>query len=92
LDQKEQKKRPKEVAIENLEKKAGDFHSLFTSPVGVKVLEALEEEFNPDVLLGNTDAETNYNVGRRDVVIYIHQLIRFKDNARRKRELERQSP
>lgn len=88
----DQKKRLKESALKDLEKKAGDFHNLFTSPVGVKVLEALEEEFNPDVLLGSSDAETNYNVGRRDVVIYIQQLIRYKDNARRKRELERQSP
>lgn len=76
-------KQPKEVAIEALGKKAGDFHKTFTSPVGVKVLEALEEEFNPDVLLGKTDAETNYNVGKRDVVIYIRQMIRYKENARR---------
>ena len=49
----------------------------------MKVLEALEEEFNPDVLIGATDAKTNYNVGARDVVIYIRQMIRYKENARR---------
>jgi hypothetical protein len=75
-------KRPKEVAIEALGAKAGDFHKLFTSPVGVKVLKSLEEEFNPDVLIGETDAKTNYNVGARDVVIYIRQMIRYKENAR----------
>lgn len=81
--QEEEDKQPKrEAAFEALGQKAGDFHKLFTSPVGVKVLEALEREFNPDVLLGKTDAETNYNVGRRDVVIYIRQMIRYKDNAR----------
>jgi hypothetical protein len=79
----EDQKRPKEAAIEALEKKSGDFHKLFTSPLGVKVLEALEEEFNPDVLIGATDAKTNYNVGARDVVIYIRQMIRYKENARR---------
>lgn len=87
----DKKQQVKETAIESLEKKAGDFHTLFTSSVGVKVLEALEEEFNPDKLLGKTDAETNYKVGARDVVIYIRQMIRFKENARQQRELERQS-
>ena len=76
-------KQSKEAALEALDKKSGDFHKLFTSPLGVKVLEALEEEFNPDVLLGKTDAETNYKVGGRDVVIYIRQMIRYKENARR---------
>ena len=76
-------KQPRDAAHEALGKKAGNFHKLFTSPVGVEVLEALEEEFNPDVLLGKTDAETNYNCGKRDVVIYIRQMIRYKENARR---------
>lgn len=75
-------KQPREAAREALNKKATDFHQLFTSPVGVKVLAALEEEFNPDVLIGETDAKTNYNVGGRDVVIYIRQMIRYKENAR----------
>ena len=79
----EKDKRPKEAAIKALGQKAGNFHKLFTSPVGVKVLEALEEEFNPDTLIGGNDAETNYKVGRRDVVIYIRQMIRYKENARR---------
>ncbi len=81
-DQKE-KKQPPKAALEALGKKAGDFHKLFTSPIGVKVLESLEEEFNPDKLLGKDDAETNYKVGARDVVIYIRQMIRYKENATR---------
>jgi hypothetical protein len=82
VDQKD-KKPPKEAALKALGQKAGNFHKTFTSPVGKKVLEALEEEFNPDVLIGETDAKTNYNCGCRDVVIYIRQMIRYKDNARR---------
>lgn len=78
-----EKKQPKKAAYEALNKKATDFHILFTSPVGVKVLESLEEEFNPDVLVGKSDAETNYNVGKRDVIIYIRQMIRYKENATR---------
>ena len=91
MDKKEQNKQPNLTAIESLEKKAKDFHQVFTSSRGVKVLEALEEEFNPDKLIGETDAKTNYNCGCRDVVIYIRQMIRFKENATRQRELERQS-
>jgi len=80
LKQNEQRKK---AALETLGLKAGDFHKLFTSPVGVKVLKALEQEFNPDVLIGPSNAETNYNIGKRDVVIYIRQMIRYKENARR---------
>ena len=79
----DKEKKPPKAALENLGKKAGDFHKLFTSPIGVKVLEALEEEFNPDKLFGSNNAETNYKVGARDVVIYIRQMIRYTDNARR---------
>ena len=79
----DQENKPPKAAIQALGKKAGDFHKLFTSPIGVKVLESLEEEFNPDKLLGKDDAETNYKVGARDVVIYIRQMIRYTDNARR---------
>ncbi len=89
MDQK-QKQQRKEIQ-EKLEKKAARFHKLFTSPAGKLVLKDLEDEFNPDVLLGKSDSETNYNVGKRDVYIYITQLIRYKENAARQRELERQS-
>lgn len=90
MDQK-QKQQQHEAALEAVGKKAARFHKLFTSPAGKLVLKDLEDEFNPDVLLGKDDAETNYNVGKRDVYIYITQLIRYKENAARKRELERQS-
>ena len=79
----EKDKQPKKAAMEALGLKSGDFHKLFTSPIGAKVLDALELQFNPDVLVGETDAKTNYNVGARDVVIYIRQMIRYTDNARR---------
>ena len=84
----QENKQPKEAAVEALGTKAKNFHALFTSPIGVKVLEALEEEFNPDILLGSSDAITNYNVGRRDVVIYIRQMMRYNENVRRREQLE----
>lgn len=77
------KNKPPKEAVEKLSKKARDFHTVFTSPIGAKILENLDDEFNPDVLFGKDDAETNYNVGRRDVVIYIRQMIRYQENATR---------
>lgn len=73
----------KEETKKRLRNKAGRFQKLFTSPAGKLVLRDLEDEFNPDVLLGKSDAETNYNVGKRDVYIYITQLIRYEEDARR---------
>jgi len=70
-------------SAEKVVKKARRFHKLFTSPEGALVLKDLEDECNPDRLLGKNDGETNYNVGKRDVFIYIQQLIRYEDNARR---------
>ncbi len=71
-------KQPKEAAVKAIRSKAKKYGKVFTSLIGKQVLEDLEREFNPDILLGKDDAETNYNVGRRDVIIYIQQMIRFK--------------
>jgi len=71
-------KQPKEAVIKAIRSKAKKYQKVFTSLIGKQVLEDLETEFNPDILLGKDDAETNYNVGRRDVIIYIQQMIRFK--------------
>lgn len=68
---------------EKLRKKAANFHQLFTSPIGKLVLQDLEDEFNPDALMSSMHDETIYNVGRRDAFIYIQQLIRYEENARR---------
>jgi len=72
-----------EAAKEALIEKARRFHRLFTSPDGEKVLKDLEMELNPDTLIAISPDKTAYNVGRRDAFIYITQLIRYEDNARR---------
>lgn len=77
--------------LEVVEKKAARFHRVFTSLEGALVLKDLEDEFNKDILLSPDHDETIYNVGRRDVFIYIQQLIRYQENAARRAELERQS-
>ena len=68
---------------QKLRDKAARFHRLFSTHDGEKVLQDLEDEFDQDELYDDNPYKTNYNIGRRDVIIYIKQLMRFEDNARR---------
>ena len=74
----------RQLAIDEVVKKSGYFYRIFTSPDGKKVLEALEDEFDKDEIFqaGEPDT-TTYNLGSRDVVVYIRQMIRLKENAER---------
>lgn len=71
-----------DLAVENVREKSGNFHKLFTSPIGVQVLKNLEDEFDKEEIFreGVPDG-TAYNLGRRDVCVYIRQMIRLKENA-----------
>jgi hypothetical protein len=72
----------KALALDNVRKKSKDFHTLFTSPAGVKVLEYLGEEFDQDeIFQAGVPDGTAYNLGRRDVIVYIRQMIRVTENA-----------
>jgi len=74
---------PRQPSLKGLLRdKAILFRNVFRTPEGIKVLEALDKEFNADKLHVPGDPyTTNYNLGRRDVVIYIHQLMRFEENV-----------
>ena len=50
------------------------------SPVGKGVIEALEETFYDGELFDKDPYKTAYNLGRRDVVSYLKQLQRIKNN------------
>lgn len=80
----QEKKPPEQTAIDKVVHKAGFFYRIFTSPDGSKVLEWLEDEFDKDEIFkaGEPDT-TSYNLGRRDVIVYIRQMIRLKENATR---------
>ncbi len=85
--QKKPEKKPrskKQQAVDKVVHKSGYFYRIFTSPDGKKVLEALEEEFDMDEIFtaGEPDT-TSYNLGKRDVIVYIRQMIRLKENATR---------
>jgi hypothetical protein len=47
---------------------------LLNSPDGELLVEELETIWNPFDLRGETDAETNYNVGLRDAYMFIKML------------------
>lgn len=68
-------------AKEKLARKASIFKQVFNTPDGKEVLSALEKEFNADNIFekGLPDA-TAYNLGRRDVVVYIKQLLEYGKN------------
>ena len=83
----DQRKKPpnkKQEAVDKVVLKSGYFYRIFTSPDGKKVLEWLEEEFDMDEIFTAGEPDTTvYNLGKRDVVVYIRQMIRLKENATR---------
>jgi hypothetical protein len=71
---------------EKLRSKAKRFHRIFTSPDGEKVLQDIQSELERDELFDDNPHRTAYNCGRRDAFIYIKQLVRYEENARRLEE------
>lgn len=70
---------------EAVRKKSKAFAAVFNCPDGATVLDALENEFNGSELRGTDPHNTYYNLGRRDVVTYIKQMIAYSE---RKNESE----
>lgn len=63
-----------------LARKIDIFKMVFNTDDGKKVLAALENEFDRDNLLAPGDPySTHYNLGRRDVVVYIRQMLKAGD-------------
>lgn len=59
-----------------LREKAAQFNELLNNPVGKNLVKILTEEFDKEDLRGATVEETYYNLGARDVVVYLQQLQR----------------
>lgn len=85
MDKQQQETKPpskKQKAVDQVVKKSGYFYRIFTSPDGKKVLEWLEDEFDNDEIFAAGEPDTtSYNLGKRDVIVYIRQMIRLKENA-----------
>lgn len=61
--------------FKELEKKRKVFRHVFGTNEGKQVLDAMAREFNGLDLMAPTSEQTAYNLGRRDVVMYIYQMI-----------------
>lgn len=64
-----------EEAIEQeIKRKAALVRRLFATPLGKEVHEILVNQFDADDLRGETVEQTYYNLGQRDVLVYLRQL------------------
>lgn len=59
--------------------KAVSFAAVFNTRDGQKVLQAMKDEFCGTELRANTPHDTYYNLGRRDAVVYIEQMIKYSE-------------
>lgn len=57
-----------------LAKKSAQVQAFMDSSLGREVISALEEEFYHGDLFDSDPNKTAYNLGRRDVVVYLKQL------------------
>lgn len=62
--------------FEALEQQHAALGSVLVSSPGRKLLEALEAQFVDGDLLGETNEETAYNLGAREVVLTLRRLAR----------------
>lgn len=69
------------VKIE-LSRKAHTFRQVFNTDEGKKVMEYLEQEAEPEQLFHENPHKTAYNCGKRDLLIYIKQILRYEDETK----------
>lgn len=61
-----------------LEKKARRIQRFMNLELGSDVVQALEDEFYDGELYSDDPIRTAYNLGRRDVVVYLKQLQKWR--------------
>ncbi len=52
---------------------------MLESENGKVLMEMLEQECNPDKLIGENPEQTAYNVGKRDVYMYLQLILRTRE-------------
>jgi hypothetical protein len=61
-----------------LNRKAAAVQQLLNNPVGKELIQILEDQFTRGELFAGADThKTAYNLGARDVVVYLRQLADF---------------
>ena len=62
--------------------KVGEVALVLATPAGKTLLEVLEAEFFNGDLLGATPEQTAFNLGAREVVVYLRQLRAFDERMK----------
>lgn len=75
----EKKLTPQQALIEEVRRKALDVKYMLQSENGKVLMDMLEVECNPEKLIGETSEKTAYNVGKRDVYMYLLLLLRTRE-------------
>jgi predicted RNA binding protein with dsRBD fold (UPF0201 family) len=65
----------KEQALKNLERKARAAARVYATEDGRYLIDALAEEMDKEDLRGKDTHETYFNLGRRDSITYIRELL-----------------
>lgn len=68
-------------AKRKLSRRATIFRQVFNTDEGKEVLQVLEQEAEPERLFDENPHKTAYNCGRRDLLIYIKQILRYEDES-----------
>jgi len=63
-----------------LAKKSARVQNFMNSEIGKDLIDVIEDEFYHGELFDNDPYRTAYNLGRRDVVIFLKQLLNWKDH------------
>jgi len=70
-----------DVVKKRLANKSARVQMFMSSELGREIIKVLEEEFCEGTLYALTDRDTAFNLGRRDVVMYLKQLQRWKKDV-----------
>ncbi len=63
-----------------LKKKSARVSMFMKSELGKEIVQALEDEFYHGALFDEDPNKTAYNLGRRDVVVYLKEMQTWSDN------------
>lgn len=68
-----------EQLVEQTRKRALAAKHVLQSENGQVLMSMLEIECNPSKLIGETPEKTAYNVGKRDVYVYLQEIINLRE-------------
>ena len=70
---------PQQALVEEVRRDALTVKYMLESENGKVLMNLLEIECNPEKLIGQTPEQTAYNVGKRDVYMYLLLILRTRE-------------